>query len=304
MEERQPSITALISAFGRAHHALHDAPKIFDDSLARHWFTDEAFTTMGRHLAEALTFFDPERAKSCPDQAAALAWMMRTQSTPITLSRARYTEDCLESALPQGMKQYVILGAGLDTFAFRRPELLAQLQVFEVDHPATQAFKRHRLAELGWDQPAQLHFVSADFTEESLAAALQRSPYDRELLSFFSWLGVTYYLPRDVVFDTLRSIARIAPTGSSLIFDYLEPDAFLPKKAAPRMQRMQAAAQRSGEPMITGLDPSTLAADLASVGLRLRENLSPSDIEEQYFHGRTDGFHAFEHVHFAQAVVT
>lgn len=303
MEENQVSVTALITAFSRAYHATHDAPKIFDDHLAYHLFTDEEFTNMGRNLAEALKFFDPERAAACPDQATALAWVMRAQTAPITLSRSRYTEDNLETAVKQGVRQYVILGAGMDTFAFRRPELLRQLQVFEVDHPATQAFKRHRLAELGWEHPAQLHFVPVDFAKESLVAAFKRSSYDPRTFSFFSWLGVTYYLTRDVVFDTLRSIADIAPAGSTIIFDYLDTDAFVPERAAIRVQRMQEVARRAGEPMKAGFDPSTLAADLASIGLRLHENLSPSDIEGRYFQGRTDGYHAFEHVHFARVVV-
>lgn len=108
MEENQVSLTALISAYARAYHAMHDSPKIFHDFLAYHLFTDEEFTNLGRNLAEALKFFDPERAASCPDQASALAWVMRTQSSPIILSRARYTEDCLETAVEQGVQQYVI----------------------------------------------------------------------------------------------------------------------------------------------------------------------------------------------------
>jgi O-methyltransferase involved in polyketide biosynthesis len=142
-----------------------------------------------------------------------------------------------------------------------------------------------------------------DFTKESLVTALKRSTYDLQTLSFFSWLGVTYYLTCDMVFDTLRSIADIAPAGSTIIFDYLDTDAFVPERAAKRVQRMQEIVRRAGEPMKTGFDPSTLAADLASIGLRLHENLGPSAIEERYFQGRTDGYHAFEHVHFAWAVV-
>jgi methyltransferase (TIGR00027 family) len=181
---------------------------------------------------------------------------------------------------------------------------MKQLQVFEVDHPATQALKRQRLVALSREFPAQLHFVPVDFTEESLAAALKHSAYDPQKSSFFSWLGVTYYLPRDAVFATLRSISEVAPAGSAFIFDYFDLDAFAPEKAAKRMQRMQAIVRSAGEPIKTGFDSSTLAADLASLGLRLHENLSPSDIEGRYFQERTDGYHAFEHTHFAWVVVT
>lgn len=301
MEENKISLTALITAYARAHHARHDTPKIFDDFLAYHMFTKEDYTNMGRNLAEALKFLDPERAALCPDEATALAWVIQTQS--VTLSRARYTEDTLETAVQQGVKQYVILGAGMDTFAFRHSEMLKNLKVFEVDHPATQAFKCRRLEELGWEHPAQLYFVPLDFTKESLMGALKRTSYDPHIVTFFSWLGVTPYLSRDVVFDTLRAIANIAPTGSAIIFDYLDTIAFDSGKADKRTQAGIKITRNIGEPMITGFDPSTLAADLESLGFRLHENLSPSEIEERYFRGRKDGYHAFEHMHYALAVV-
>lgn len=208
MEEDRVSVTALISAFGRAFHAMNDTPKIFDDFLAYQMLSEEGYKDLGQNLGEALKVFDPERAASCLDQETALALMMRTQSTSIYLSRARYSEDNLEKAVEHGVQQYIILGAGLDTFAFRRPEMLDKLHVFEVDHPSTQGFKRRRLAELGWKHPAQLHFVPVDFAKENLASVLARSSYDLHSLSFFSWLGVTYYLTRDVVLDTLRSISH------------------------------------------------------------------------------------------------
>src|SRR5262249_55781148 len=128
----------------------------------------------------------------------------------------------------QGVHQYVILGAGLDTFAFRRPNLAAKLQVYEVDHPVTQALKRERIAVPGWDIPPHLHFVPIDFTKESLSEALQCSPYDPAKLTFLSWLGVTYYLTREAIFSTLKDITTIAPTDSTLVFDYMDADSFIP----------------------------------------------------------------------------
>ncbi len=304
MEENQVSRTALFTAYVRAYHAMHDAPKIFNDTLAYCLLAEEKRVFFEHQLARYIQLIDPALATSCPDQATSLAWSMQAMPTPpFILSRARYAEDNLEKAVRLGVKQYVILGAGLDTYAFRRPDMLEWLQVFEVDHPATQSIKRHRLAELGWEQPEQLHFVPVDFTKERLAAALTRSSYDPQALSFFSWLGVTMYLTRDVVFATLRSIADVTPVGSTVIFDYLDTDAFVPERAAKRVQMMMEGARHMGEPLKAGFDPSTLATDLASLGLRLHENLSPTDIQERYFQGRTDGYHACEHVHFAWAVV-
>ncbi|MDD2421034.1 MAG: class I SAM-dependent methyltransferase [Heliobacteriaceae bacterium] len=306
MEEKRASFTATLMAYYRAYHAMHETPKIFDDFLACHLFTEDERLFFENACSQTPRLHDPERAASLPDRAAAIAWTLQT-ITPgpsMTLSRSRYSEDSLENAVGQGVKQYVILGAGFDTFALRRPEMLEKLQVFEVDHPLTQAFKRQRIAKAGWKPPAQLHFVPVDFEQESLAEALTRSSYDPQVPSFFSWLGVTYYLTREAIFATLRSIAKIAPSGSTVIFDYLDTDAFVPEKAANRVKiTIRDARQNAGEPMITGFDPSTLAADLASLGFYLQENLSPTDIEERYFKGRTDNYHACEHLHFARAVV-
>lgn len=303
MEENKTSLTALLTAYARAYHATHDNPKIFDDYLANELFTEAERAYFGKSLASSLAFFDPELAVACPDEAAALAAYMRLQGGPVTLSRSRYTEDCLAAAVSGGVEQYVILGAGFETFAFRQPEMMKPVHVFEVDHPATQAHKQQRLAQLGWNLPPNLHFAPIDFSTESLAAALQRSAYDSKKISFFSWLGVTYYLPREAVLDTLRALAQVAPAGSAIVFDYLDIDAFDPGKATQRMQRMQEIVRNVGEPMKSGFDPATLASELKQAGLQLQENLSPTEIEERFFRGRAEGYHAYEHFHFARVML-
>ncbi len=303
MDENRASITALVTACCRAYHATHDSPKIFDDFLADRMFSDEERATLGRNLAGLLKVVNPERAATEPDQAAALACVMQTHTGPITLSRTRYAEDSLANAIEQGVRQYVILGAGLDTFAFRRPDLMDRLRVCEVDHPATQALKHERLAMLGEPYPPQLHFIPINFETEPLTAVLRPPAYDPRALGFFSWLGVTYYLTREAIRTTLREVATSAPAGSTLVFDYIDAEAFNAEKAARRSQVMQAIARRVGEPMQTGFDPPTLATDLRRAGFRLEEDLAPSEIEARYFRGRTDEYHAFEHVHFARAIV-
>ena len=303
MEEKQVSKMAVGNTYLRGYHATYDVPKIFDDFLAFQFFTEEERSYHEELFLTALQNMDPARAASFPDQAAALAWFVRGTGLPLVVSRARYAEDSLEEAIRQGTKQCVILGAGTDTFAFRRKELVGQLQVFEVDHPATQDYKRRRLAELGWDIPANLHFVPIDFRHDNLASVLKCASFDSQALSFFSWLGVTYYLTRDEVFATLRAIVDISPPGSMVIFDYLDTDAFDPEKASPFVLALQQGTKQIGEPIKAGFDPAALAADLAGLGLRLIENLSPTNIEERYFQGRTDNYHALKHFHYACAVV-
>ena len=302
MAEKQAGITALITAYARAYHATHDSLKIFDDFLADQLYTPEEHASFDQDLAGLIQMIDPELAKTRPDQATALASVIQLHNGPITLSRSRYTEDCLEEAIQQGLKQYIILGAGFDTFAFRRPDLVTQLEVFEIDHPTTQALKRERIAAAGWKIPTNLHFIPLDFAQESLTDTLLRSAYLPEKSSFFSWLGVTYYLTRDVIFATLESIARITSKGNPIIFDYLDSDAFIPEKVGKRIQLMQWIAGQVGEPMKTGFDPLALDGDLKDLGFQLQEDLFPTEIDARYFQGRTDRYRAFEHVHFVRAV--
>jgi methyltransferase (TIGR00027 family) len=302
MQATSGSLTALVTAFTRAYHAAHDTPKVFDDFLAKDLFTEEENRLLRRNLAYCLQFFDPRRAADGPDEATALDLVMRRQMSTV-LCRSRYAEECLDAAVAAGAQQYVILGAGMETYAFRRSDMAGRLRVFEVDHPATQAFKKSRLTERGWTIPEHLRFVPLDFTVGKLAPALVQAAYVPQQLSFFSWLGVTYYLPRDDLFRTLRTIAQNAPSGSPLVFDYFDTDAFDPDKADDRMRVMQALVRNSGEPMRTGLDPGSLADDLGEAGFALVEDLGPADLDRRYFSDRADGLRPYEHVHVARAVV-
>jgi len=304
MEENQVSRTALGTALMRGYHTLYDNPRIFDDPLAYSLLSEEERTRISKYWIRRLQSIDPSGAVSCRDETNAVGRMLQLWTIASTvLSRARFAEDALEKAVGRGLRQYVILGAGMDTFAFRCPQMLHGLQVFEVDHPATQAFKRHRIAELGWEIPPELHFVSLDFTKEGLDKILMCPPYDPGALTFFSWLGVTYYLSRDEVFSTLSAVARISPRGSMIVFDYFDPSVHSTGKAAERMKAIKDTLESLGEPVKEGLDPTILEAELAGIGLRLLENLAPSDIQQRYFEGRTDDYRASERTYFGLAVV-
>lgn len=303
MPEVQAGVTALITAYARAYHATRDDPKIFDDFLADALYTPAEREQFDRNLAGLVGLIDPQLAAQAPSQEQALAAVIQLHNGPVTLSRSRYAEDCLAAELERGAAQYLILGAGFDTYALRHPELAGRLEVFEVDHPVTQSMKRERLKIPGWEAPPHLHFVPVDFARESLAEALARTTYDPRRPTFISWLGVSFYLDREVAAATLRSLAGLAPRGSALVFDYIDADAFLPAKAGPRIRLMQSIAAQVGEPIKTGFDPAGLAGELRAAGFELLENLSPAQIEARYFQGRADRYHAFEHFHFARAAV-
>ena len=305
MKDNQASFTAMMVAYMRAYHAMHDTPKIFDDFLAYDLIPEEKRLTIEQHLVEFYSNLneelnDSKHATSLYDQITASTHFM--QAINNIISRARYTEETLEKTVRQGVKQYIILGAGMDTFAFRRPEMLEELEVFEIDHPATQEFKLNRLTELGWKHPAKLHFIPIDFTKESLVTALTRSSsYDPNVKSFFSWFGVTPYLTQEEVFATLRSISEVTSASSTVAFDYFDTDAFVPEKLSPQRQKTLDFLQKIGEQMKhDGFNPASLAEDLTALGFRLHENLSPADIEERYLQERPDGH--LEYVHFACAV--
>lgn len=300
MAQKEVSRTALYSAYFRGYHSAHDNPKIFNDYLANDLLTNEERNLFNKLGLSGLTAYDPKLATSFSDKASAIAFITKIlPGPPQILSRARYTEDLLEEAIKEGIKQYVILGAGMDTFTFRRTDMLEKLDVFEVDHPATQASKIQRIKELNWDIPPQMHFASADFNKVGLATELMQSAYDHTKLSFFSWLGVTYYLSYETFLATLREISSISPVGSKMVFDYLDTDAFDPDKAAQRVQAMMYGANQMGEPMTLGLDPSSLAEELSKVGFSVYEDLSPTDIQKLYFQERTDKYYALEHLHIA-----
>ncbi len=199
-----------------------------------------------------------------------------------------------------GAKQYVILGAGMDTFAYRNPEILSKIQVFEVDHPDTQKFKKQKVEQAGWDIPDNLHYVPIDFSKDSLPEELKKSGFDSNLITFFSWLGVTYYLSKEDNVNMIKAISSISVDGSSLLFDYAD-DEFL-FSDVKRVQNQIAMAKAAGEPMQSGYDYTELEKTLADDDFLLYEHLTTSDIEKNFFANRTDYLHAFEHINYALAV--
>ena len=270
MEAGRPSVTAQGAAMLRAAHQLLDTPRIFVDPLALTIIGTEAEAAL---RADPVSFQTPYRRRQRANIAA----------------RSRHAEDALAKARRRGVRQYVILGAGLDTFAYRSVSEDGALDVFEVDHPATQAWKRQRLAERGMAATRRLTYVPIDFERQRLADALRDAGLDMDQPVFVSWLGVTTYLTRDAVFQTLRSVAGLAPS-SAIIFTYAQS----PETLDPEQRAMfDAAAERVaalGEPWRSFFEPAALAEDLRAVGFAAIEDLGPADIHARYFADRSDGF--------------
>ncbi len=288
MQTGQYSKTALAAAFYRAQHHLHDEPKLLDDPYAHRLLTPAEMAAFeDRRTRDGL-----EAGLPPGDPHAVLARALRlTTPASLVLARARYSEDRLAMAVDRGVSQYVLIGAGLDTFAFRRADVRDRVQVFELDHPRSQAFKRARLAAAGLTDPPNLHFGVVDFERESVADALGRLPFRAEQPAIFSWLGVTMYLTRVAIDDTWRAVRTVAASGSELIFDFIHPQA-LSGAGSERGRKTLERARAVGEPIITGLDPTTLEADLQATGWTLIEQLDPPEIQRRYLDTRTDGYRA------------
>jgi len=302
MEVDSHSITAVMVAAVRAYHSAQTGPKIFDDTVAHLLLSDTDRRKFEELCVSALQRINPSQAASCSDRASFVYYAQREiAGTALVLARGRYIENALLAALDHGIQQYVIIGARLDTFAFRRPDLVRRLRIFEIDHPATQAFKRARLEDARLRRPEHLHFAAADLEHETVSEALARTPYDQTASTFFAWPGVAMYLSRESVFGTLRCVSSIAPLGSELVFDYLEPSAFA-AEAPVRIQSMLQVVRQLGEPIVSGLDPTTLSAELSRVGLHLIEDVGPEQIQARFL-DRSDGFRSTEYGHLARSAI-
>jgi methyltransferase (TIGR00027 family) len=265
----QPSDMAQQAAILRGVHQLLDAePRVLDDPLALRILGPGTEQWVREHL-------DDWRP----------AWMGAGRG--LTVIRSRFAEDELLQALAAGTRQYVVLGAGLDTFAYRRRDLAGRLTVFEVDHPATQAWKRARLAETGIAIPPHVRYVPLDFQASSLEAALPAGGFDRAAPAFFSWLGVTYYLTPQATLDTLRFIAGQRATAG-VVFDFALDDTDLTQQYRDSMRRLLERMARRGEPWLTRFHPPALVALLHSLGFRRAQRLTPELAWKRYLSGRTD----------------
>lgn len=264
----EPSRTAKSAAMHRAAHQLFDRPLVFRDPLA--------LDILGSDTLQKLV---EERTRRSGTGS-------RTMRAFI-VARSRYAEDSLARAYAEGVRQYVVLGAGLDTFAYRNPYGDA-LAVFEVDHPATQAWKRERLREQRIAVPSNLAWVAVDFEAEALDARLAAARLRKDKPAVVSWLGVTVYLTRDAVLNSLRALARCCAPGSTVVFDFAVPASDLSETERRTRERRSASVERIGEPWMTFFEPAALRQELLALGAQGAEVLDAAALNQLYFRERTD----------------
>ncbi len=270
----KPSKTAALVAAARAYHLKCARPPIFVDQFA---------------IALCGKFWHAVVSNRL------LAWFMvdillRTLKPLIMapIVRARFCEDRVEQSTAEGIQQYVIIGAGYDSFAMRRTDLANKLTVFELDQTATQQEKRLRMKESGIPEPENVRFISADLNKEDMFEVLVQSEFDVSKPTIFSWFGVTYYLPLNTVKETLLKVAENAAPGSELLFDYLTKLSCTPEKWQKNQTKLADYVADKGEPLITGLDPDQIEPFVRECGFVEVENPQIGEIEKRYFSDRAD----------------
>jgi methyltransferase (TIGR00027 family) len=296
MEEGKPSTTAILTAMLRAAHLLWaDPPKIFEDTLALRLSGCESEAALRARL-EGL------EAQYARNVSSDFARNLLRSLTATVVMRSRYVENEFDQAVGRGVSQYAILGAGLDSFAYRRPDLAKALRIFEVDHPASQAWKRTRLQEAGIELPPNLSLVPVDFEKQSLIESLRTSGYRTDAPCLFSWLGVTMFLTSDAIFSTLRTVAALA-SGTEIIFQYSVPKELVDQEDRRMLAVMMADAAARGEPLQSFFQPAELAEEVRELGFDEVSDLGPDEARGRYFAGRTDGLRPLASQHLMHARV-
>jgi methyltransferase (TIGR00027 family) len=264
---KTPDNTAVRVALWRALHVQIDGPP--------HVIEDE----VGLRLA-------------APDEG----WRDRPDMSPFTrpfrasiVARARFVEDLVEERVARGVRQYVILGAGLDTFAQRRPELASRLTVFEIDQPGPQAWKRERLVELGLGIPQHLRLVPVDFEAgDAWLDRLAAAGFDAGQPAIVASTGVSMYLTKQAIAATLRQVAALAE-GSTLVMSFMLPIERADPEMRPGIERAAAGARANGTPWISFFDPPELLDLAREAGFEEVRHVSATALGERYFAGRADG---------------
>lgn len=264
----EPDNTAVRTALWRALHVQVDPPP--------HIIKDE----IGLKLVAPADGWQ-ERPDMSPDFTRRLRASM--------VARARFIEDLVTEQCQRGITQYVILGAGLDTFAQRRPDIASALQVFEIDQPDTQTWKQQRLIDLGFGVPGWLHFVSVDFEISSWWEQLINAGFDVSKPAIVACTGVSLYLTKDAIMDTLHRVAKFAQ-GSKLAMTFYLPLHLLDEEDKPLQLIAEKGAAAAGTPFVSFFTSAETLALADEAGFKSAEIVSSHDLAKRYFGGRTDQF--------------
>ena len=297
MIETQESITAKLCSFARACHSNTARKKIFDDYLAYDMMGKQEFEEIG-HLIQ--NDFRPNKKDDNKFfESDRISFRLNRYIAPIPLSRIAFAEDKLSEFAEKYPKfQYVICGAGMDTFAFRNDN--PNIKIFELDHPDTSRYKRERIRELEWNIPKNLIFVPIDFSKDDMNEELLKAGFNPDIPSFFAILGVSYYLTLNVFEQTIKKISELCRAEGKIVFDYPD-ETTLKEKNSERVHTLADITERLGEKMLHGYSFAEVNSVLDKYGFEIEEHETPQIIQKHYFENRDDGIKAFENIHFMLA---
>jgi methyltransferase (TIGR00027 family) len=276
METGRPSRTALGAAMHRAVHQMLEGGVIFADPYALQILDDEARAGL------------PAMADDASQRSMRL----------FIAARSRFSEEAMSGCIARGARQAVILGAGLDTFSLRNPH--GGVTVYEIDHPATQAWKRERLAQAGVALPPSLTFAPIDLERQSLAEALAATGFRADQPAYFQWLGVVHYLTREAIISTLDFVASIR--GAEVVFDYAEPLENFPPAMRANLTAVAARAAAMGEPWLSLFNPPDMAALMQARAFAGFEDVTRGELAARYYGGLGQGLLTDPGPHLVRAV--
>ena len=298
MVETQESITAKLCSFARAYHSNVGKNKIFDDYIAFDMMGKDEFEQIGQLIAN-----DFDTMKNVDDntffKSEKIVGKLDRYILPIPLSRIAFAENRLLKFAHEHKKcQYVICGAGMDTFAFRNND--PDIKIFELDHPDTGRYKRERIKALEWNIPKNLVFVPIDFSKDNMSEVLIQAGFDENIPSFFAILGVTYYLRLPVFEQTIAKISELCGSVGKIVFDYPD-ETTLENYHSERVHTLTAITEKLGEKMLHGYSFKEIYSVLEKYGFVIEVHETPQMIQQNYFKDRDDGIRAFENIHFILA---
>ncbi len=299
MIDNLESITAKICAFSRAQHSDIEGGIIFNDYLAYDILGPEEYESIGQMIEGR---FSPEAHH--PGNSfdhSRVEEELRTYISPITLPRAEFAEKSLQDFMEQHEQcQYVICGAGMDTYSFRNQN--PNLQIYELDHPNTQTYKLAQLNKLRWEIPENVHYVPIDFSKDNMTRKLRRAGFDPRIPTFITIMGVTYYLTLEVFAETLRKFSKIAAPGSEIVFDYPDDHSFGLLQNSERYLRLRQITTGLGEIMKQGFTPEEMEEVLLRYGFSVKEHLQPAQIQQLMVSGEGHTHVAYENIHLLRGI--
>lgn len=296
MLEDMESITAKLCCFARAYHAKEEGVKIFEDKYAYDLMGEDEYNRMGLFIEKKFDtkFLDKSYGFNLDTIKASMEYYI----APIPLSRSRFCEgELMNFSRDAGMCQYIICGSGLDTFSFRNSN--SNIKIYEIDHPKTQEYKLDRIKKLKWNIPNNVKYVSVDFSCDNMFDKLLQSGYDTSIPTFFSILGVVYYLSIDDFSKTLESINKISTYASKLVFDFPDETLF-DKNVDSRLSYLSHMTEKLGEKMVCGYSVSELVDVLKSNNFVLDELMDYKKLNNRYFNESSE-MRAYENIYIAVA---